>query len=105
MIEDEALFIGGMLVAPQWHGADRGVLPFDGGVRRVRARGTPGRRGQRGGCCPRRVRRPARWSRWAPERRAEVLDRFAAELTNQAQRTAEAVSSQNGMPIQISVPA
>ncbi|MEV6223870.1 aldehyde dehydrogenase [Nocardia fluminea] len=42
---------------------------------------------------------PRGWSTWAPERRAEVLDRFAAELAGRSDQIARRVSSQNGMPI------
>lgn len=42
---------------------------------------------------------PRGWSTWAPERRAEVLDRFAAELAGRSDEIARRVSSQNGMPI------
>ncbi len=45
---------------------------------------------------------PSGWSTWTPEARAEVLERFAAGLDNRAAATASAVSSQNGMPLQIS---
>lgn len=45
---------------------------------------------------------PLGWSRWTPGRRAESLERFAAALDARANATAAAVSSQNGMPIQIS---
>ncbi|HEY3713272.1 MAG TPA: aldehyde dehydrogenase [Jatrophihabitantaceae bacterium] len=42
---------------------------------------------------------PAGWSRWAPPKRAEVMERFAAELESRAEETARRVSDQNGMPI------
>ncbi|WP_411153042.1 aldehyde dehydrogenase [Streptomyces sp. A30] len=42
---------------------------------------------------------PGGWAAWEPERRAEVMERFAAELEARAGRIAELVSSQNGMPI------
>ncbi|MFC8386374.1 aldehyde dehydrogenase [Nocardia sp. NPDC057272] len=45
---------------------------------------------------------PHGWSSWAPERRAEVLDRFAAELATRSDEIARRVSSQNGMPIRFS---
>jgi len=45
---------------------------------------------------------PNGWSSWAPAARAEVLERFAAGLEARAETTATTVSSQNGMPLQIS---
>ncbi|MGW0822838.1 aldehyde dehydrogenase [Streptomyces sp. NPDC002845] len=42
---------------------------------------------------------PGGWASWEPERRAEVMERFASELEARAGRMAEPVSSQNGMPI------
>ena len=42
------------------------------------------------------------WAHWEPARRAAALERFAAELTTRAESTAQAVSTQNGMPIRIS---
>jgi aldehyde dehydrogenase (NAD+) len=45
---------------------------------------------------------PAGWANWSPAARAEVLERFAAGLDTRAGATAQAVSSQNGMPVQIS---
>ncbi|MET9382203.1 aldehyde dehydrogenase [Streptomyces sp. NPDC002928] len=39
------------------------------------------------------------WADWEPERRAEVMERFATELDARSERIASAVSSQNGMPI------
>ncbi|MEI4741761.1 aldehyde dehydrogenase [Rhodococcus erythropolis] len=44
---------------------------------------------------------PDGWAHYAPARRAEILERFADEVESRASRTAEAVSRQNGMPIQI----
>ncbi|MFJ6263058.1 aldehyde dehydrogenase [Rhodococcus erythropolis] len=44
---------------------------------------------------------PEGWAHYAPARRAEILERFADALESRASRTAEAVSQQNGMPIQI----
>jgi aldehyde dehydrogenase (NAD+) len=44
---------------------------------------------------------PAGWARWSPERRAEVLERFAAELEARGEETARRVSAQNGMPIAV----
>jgi aldehyde dehydrogenase (NAD+) len=45
---------------------------------------------------------PQGWASWTPQARAEVLERFAVALDARAAATAEAVSSQNGMPVQIS---
>jgi aldehyde dehydrogenase (NAD+) len=45
---------------------------------------------------------PGGWSSWAPAARVEVLERFAAALESRAEATVTAVSSQNGMPLQIS---
>jgi aldehyde dehydrogenase (NAD+) len=45
---------------------------------------------------------PTGWSSWAPERRAEALERFAVALEARAEATAGAVSAQNGMPITVS---
>lgn len=42
---------------------------------------------------------PSGWASWHPKRRAEVLERFAAELDARAAETARRVSGQNGMPI------
>ena len=42
---------------------------------------------------------PSGWSRWAPPRRAEIMERFATELEARAEETARRVSAQNGMPI------
>lgn len=44
---------------------------------------------------------PTGWSRWSPEARAGVLERFAAELDSRATETARRVSDQNGMPIAV----
>ncbi|MEU6657647.1 aldehyde dehydrogenase [Streptomyces sp. NPDC046821] len=44
---------------------------------------------------------PGGWASWEPARRAEVMERFAAELDARAEAIATAVSSQNGMPIAI----
>jgi aldehyde dehydrogenase (NAD+) len=45
---------------------------------------------------------PQGWASWTPQARAEVLERFAVALDARAAATAGAVSSQNGMPVQIS---
>jgi len=45
---------------------------------------------------------PQGWAHWTPQARAEVLERFAVALDARAAATAEAVSTQNGMPVQIS---
>lgn len=42
------------------------------------------------------------WPRLAPSERARIMRRFAEELRKRAPLTAEAVSTQNGMPISIS---
>ncbi|MDV2477103.1 aldehyde dehydrogenase [Rhodococcus zopfii] len=44
---------------------------------------------------------PNGWAHWSPERRADAMERLAAELDARASETATAVSSQNGMPISI----
>ena len=44
---------------------------------------------------------PAGWAKWAPQRRAEVLERFAAALEERSAETARRVSLQNGMPIAV----
>src|SRR6266545_4892448 len=44
---------------------------------------------------------PEGWSTWEPSRRAEVLNRFAAELEARGPEMAIRVSRQNGMPIGI----
>ncbi|MCX4903985.1 aldehyde dehydrogenase [Streptomyces sp. NBC_00878] len=44
---------------------------------------------------------PGGWATWEPGRRAEVVERFAAELDARAEAIATAVSSQNGMPIAV----
>lgn len=45
---------------------------------------------------------PGGWASWEPERRAEVMERFAAEMETRAELIAQAVSLQNGMPITMS---
>ena len=45
---------------------------------------------------------PTGWSQYAPHRRSEILERFADALDKRGARTAEAVTRQNGMPIQTS---
>ncbi len=45
---------------------------------------------------------PAGWSRWSPERRAEALERFATALDARGEEIARAVTSENGMPWQLS---
>lgn len=42
---------------------------------------------------------PGGWAHWAPEDRADVMERFATELEARSERIAGLVSSQNGMPI------
>jgi acyl-CoA reductase-like NAD-dependent aldehyde dehydrogenase len=42
---------------------------------------------------------PDGWATWEPKERADVLQRFAAELETRAGETARRVSMQNGMPI------
>lgn len=44
------------------------------------------------------------WSRWEPERRADVLDRLADVLGRRAGRIARLISSENGMPVSLSAP-
>ncbi|MFJ8949012.1 aldehyde dehydrogenase [Streptomyces sp. NPDC102381] len=44
---------------------------------------------------------PGGWASWEPARRAEVMERFAAELDARAQDIATLVSAQNGMPVSI----
>ncbi|MFD4195252.1 aldehyde dehydrogenase [Amycolatopsis thermoflava] len=44
---------------------------------------------------------PAGWSRWDPQQRAEVLERFAVALEKRAAETARRVTIQNGMPISL----
>lgn len=44
---------------------------------------------------------PSGWAQRTPAERADVLERFAAALDSRAATTAAAVSSQNGMPLQI----
>ncbi|XVQ09555.1 aldehyde dehydrogenase [Spirillospora sp. CA-255316] len=43
---------------------------------------------------------PQGWARWTPTARAEVLERFAVAMEARGAAAAEAVSSQNGMPVQ-----
>ncbi|MFK0113247.1 aldehyde dehydrogenase [Streptomyces sp. NPDC091217] len=45
---------------------------------------------------------PGGWASWEPSRRAEVMERFAAELEARAERIAQLISGQNGMPIAMS---
>ncbi|MBB5891390.1 aldehyde dehydrogenase [Kutzneria kofuensis] len=45
---------------------------------------------------------PTGWSAWAPEERAECLDRLADALEKRAEQTVRLVSEQNGMPISVS---
>ncbi|KOV97277.1 aldehyde dehydrogenase [Streptomyces sp. NRRL B-1140] len=45
---------------------------------------------------------PTGWANWAPERRADAIERFAAALDARADEMPIRVSSQNGMPIAIS---
>src|SRR6202162_6638536 len=42
---------------------------------------------------------PDGWANWDPKERADVLERFAAELEARGAETARRVSMQNGMPI------
>lgn len=42
---------------------------------------------------------PDGWASWHPKERAEILERFAAELEARAAETARRVSMQNGMPL------
>ncbi|MFE4540335.1 aldehyde dehydrogenase [Streptomyces scopuliridis] len=44
---------------------------------------------------------PGGWASWEPARRAEVMERFAAELDARADAICTAVSSQNGMPVTV----
>ncbi|MGW2340847.1 aldehyde dehydrogenase [Streptomyces sp. NPDC001661] len=44
---------------------------------------------------------PGGWASWEPSSRAEVMERFAAELDARAQDIATLVSAQNGMPVSI----
>jgi acyl-CoA reductase-like NAD-dependent aldehyde dehydrogenase len=41
---------------------------------------------------------PQGWPRWEPARRAEAMERFAAELEKRGEQTARQVTLQNGMP-------
>ena len=43
------------------------------------------------------------WAHWAPKKRQEVLERFAASLEARGQETARRVSLQNGMPISLAM--
>ncbi|WP_216892880.1 aldehyde dehydrogenase [Nocardia alni] len=45
---------------------------------------------------------PTGWSKWAPARRADAMERLADALDKRAPQMVEAVSSQNGMPVAIS---
>src|ERR1700746_3778234 len=42
---------------------------------------------------------PDGWANWDPKERADVLERFAAELEARGAETARRVSMQNGMPV------
>lgn len=44
---------------------------------------------------------PAGWAAWPAQRRAEALDRLAAELDRRAEAMVAAVSGQNGMPVTV----
>jgi acyl-CoA reductase-like NAD-dependent aldehyde dehydrogenase len=44
---------------------------------------------------------PGGWAGWAPARRADVMERFAAERDARAGEIAVAVSSQNGLPVTV----
>src|ERR1700745_3058681 len=44
---------------------------------------------------------PDGWANWDPKERADVLERFAAELEARGAETARRVSMQNGMPISL----
>src|SRR5271155_1858319 len=46
---------------------------------------------------------PAGWAHWAPAERADALERLAGALEARGPEMARRVSTQNGMPIQISV--
>ncbi|MCU1478805.1 MAG: aldehyde dehydrogenase [Subtercola sp.] len=45
---------------------------------------------------------PTGWSTWTAEKRGEVIERFADTLQARVPEIARAISSQNGMPLQIS---
>src|ERR1700722_1252088 len=42
---------------------------------------------------------PEGWASWSPERRGDVLERFAAALEARGAETSRRVSVQNGMPL------
>jgi aldehyde dehydrogenase (NAD+) len=44
---------------------------------------------------------PTGWSTWEPERRAQIMERFADEIEKRAEDLVQAISAQNGMPITI----
>lgn len=46
---------------------------------------------------------PNGWASWAPDDRADVLDRFARELRARGKDSAHLVSVQNGMPISVAM--
>ncbi|MFJ6377933.1 aldehyde dehydrogenase [Pseudarthrobacter oxydans] len=44
---------------------------------------------------------PEGWPAWSPQRRADVLDRFADELEKRSEQTIYTIAQENGMPISI----
>lgn len=46
---------------------------------------------------------PNGWASWAPDERADALDRFARELRARGKESAHLVSVQNGMPISVAM--
>jgi acyl-CoA reductase-like NAD-dependent aldehyde dehydrogenase len=46
---------------------------------------------------------PNGWASWEPARRADAMDRLAAALSSRGEQTARLVSTQNGMPISLSM--
>jgi acyl-CoA reductase-like NAD-dependent aldehyde dehydrogenase len=102
MTDHHQLYIGGEWVAPQGTSTITLVSPSTEEVVGSVPEATEGDVDRAVDAARSAFDDPTGWSQWTAGRRAEVLERFAAALDTRAGATAQAVSSQNGMPLQIS---
>ncbi|BBG02630.1 MULTISPECIES: aldehyde dehydrogenase [Pseudonocardia] len=101
MTGHDRLYIGGEWVAPAGTGTLTVVSPSTEEVLGAVPEGTEADVDRAVDAARTAFDDPQGWSTWTPQARAEVLERFAVALDASAAATAQAVSSQNGMPIRI----
>jgi aldehyde dehydrogenase (NAD+) len=99
--ESQELFIGGRWVAPQGTGRINVISPSTEEPVGSVPDGTPADMDAAVSAARAAFDASDGWSSWAPQDRADALERLAAALERRGEETAQCVAMQNGMPIAV----